>query len=198
MPYAIDTQSFEGGFADPVFGAQAVFSKLLSATSRPGTVIDFPECCRPPEPLSLAQGALLLALCDDDTPVYIERSSQAVIDWLAFQAGARGCSPEEAHFAVVEAPGRDWLKRLPLGTLAYPDRSAAILCEVVDIEAGDRFSLTGPGIDGTAPMSVSGLPNDFVEFRKANRGLFPCGLDLFLTCGSRLLALPRSTIVTEV
>jgi alpha-D-ribose 1-methylphosphonate 5-triphosphate synthase subunit PhnH len=32
---------------------------------------------------------------------------------------------------------------------------------------------------------------------RANRALFPLGLDFFFTCGDRLAALPRSTVVHD-
>ena len=57
---------------------------------------------------------------------------------------------------------------------------------------GDGAVLTGPGIADAARLS---LP-DVAAFR-ANRALFPLGLDFFFTCGDRLAALPRSTVVAQ-
>jgi alpha-D-ribose 1-methylphosphonate 5-triphosphate synthase subunit PhnH len=53
--------------------------------------------------------------------------------------------------------------------------------------------LTGPGIALAAHLS---LP-DTAAFR-ANRALFPQGFDTYLTCGSQVAGLPRSTIVEAV
>ncbi len=46
----IARRAVEGGFADPVFDAQAVFASLLQAMSRPGTIVDFGKRCTPPAP----------------------------------------------------------------------------------------------------------------------------------------------------
>ncbi|TIT74126.1 MAG: carbon-phosphorus lyase subunit PhnH, partial [Mesorhizobium sp.] len=48
----IATQSIEGGFADPVFNAQAVFRAVMDAMARPGSVQALPSLTHPPAPLS--------------------------------------------------------------------------------------------------------------------------------------------------
>ena len=50
--------------------------------------------------------------------------------------------------------------------------------------------LRGPGIRDRATLSLPAT----APFR-ANRALFPMGLDFILTCGDRLACLPRSTRV---
>lgn len=187
----------QGGFADPVFDAQAVFAVILDAMARPGRIVDGGTRCRPPAPLSRAQGAFLACLTDGDTPVHVEGATADLEDWLAFQTGASLAVRNIAHFAVRERFDRGALETLALGTLAYPDRSATVLVEVEALDTGERFRLEGPGIDGTREIEVAGVGADFLETRRRNRALFPCGLDLVLTCGSKLLALPRSTIVSK-
>ncbi|MBO0663135.1 phosphonate C-P lyase system protein PhnH [Jiella sp. MQZ9-1] len=188
-------RTVEGGFADPVFDAQAVFAKLLAAMARPGTVVDLGDRCRPPEPLRQAQGAVLAAMADAATPVHVEAASDDLAAWLAFQTGARLRPIEEAAFAVVSTLRPMLLEALPLGTLQYPDRAATVLVEVDDLTAGDGFVLTGPGVDGVQTIHILGLDSGFTELRQRNRALFPCGFDLILTSGTRLMALPRSTVV---
>lgn len=198
MSIATDTAMVEGGFAEPVFGSQAVFSALLHAMSRPGTRVDFGSCCAPPSPLSAAQGAVLLALSDANTPVFIEDDRSDAASWLAFHSGAPKSEPERASFAVVRSFDRSWLERLPLGTLAYPDRSATVLVEVESLRGGTHITLEGPGIDGSCEIAPLGLSADFLEALRANRALFPCGLDLILTCGTEAMALQRTTRASEV
>ena len=53
--------------------------------------------------------------------------------------------------------------------------------------------LTGPGIKGTARLS---LP-ETAAFA-ANQALFPLGFDCFLTAGTEVAGLPRSTRVEDI
>lgn len=193
----LSRRAVEGGFADPVFDAQAVFAALLQAMSRPGTIVDLGSRCAPPAPLSPAQGAILCTLADADTPVSVEGAGDALAAWLGFQTSARLTEPGAARFAVTRGFDRSALETFALGTLAYPDRSATLLVEVPSLDSGAALRLTGPGISGQALIRVAGLGDGFVAARRANRTLGPCGLDLILTAGTQALCLPRSTIVTE-
>ncbi|TFF24891.1 phosphonate C-P lyase system protein PhnH [Jiella endophytica] len=193
----LSRRAVEGGFADPVFDAQAVFAAILRAMARPGTVVDLGHRAVPPAPLSPAQGAILSALADQDTPVFVEGVGEALAAWLGFQTGARLAHAAEARFAVVSMFGTVSLERFALGTLAFPDRSATLLLEVASLKDGPTMRLSGPGISGSTVMQVSGLGEAFLEARRANRALLPCGLDLILTSGTLALCLPRSTVIEE-
>lgn len=193
----LSRRAVEGGFADPVFDAQAVFAALLEAMSRPGTTVDFGQRCVPPAPLSPAQGAILCALADADTPVAVEGAGETLAAWLGFQTSARLAEPDKARFAVTRRFDGTALEAFALGTLAYPDRSATLLVEVPSLDSGAPLRLTGPGIAGETDVRIAGLGDGFVAARRANRALDPCGLDLILTAGTQALCLPRSTIVTE-
>ncbi len=184
------SEALEGGFADPPVEAAHVFRAALQAMARPGTVHAVAGA-RPPAPLSPAAGALALMLADHDTGLWLAPSLAAgpVRDWLTFHTGAPVASRAEARFAF----GR-WAEMLPLadfpqGTPEYPDRSATLVVEVdgLDAEPGAGHRLTGPGIRDEAWLTVPDA-----AALAANRRRFPLGLDLFLTCGDRLAALPRT------
>ena len=184
----METAALEGGFADPPVEAARAFRAALDAMARPGTVRRIGGA-RPPGPLSPAAGALALALCDADAPVWLAPSLdvEAVRAWLRFHTGAVLVAKREAAFAF----GR-WDELVPLGDFAtgepdYPDRSATLVVEVARL--GRDHRLTGPGIEGEAWLGVP----DPAARRAAMR--FPLGLDLFLTCGAELAALPRTTRV---
>jgi alpha-D-ribose 1-methylphosphonate 5-triphosphate synthase subunit PhnH len=174
-----------GGFADRPVEAAHAFRAALGAMARPGSVHRVLGA-RPPAPLSPAAGALALTLADGDTPLWLAPSldAEAVRAWLAFHTGAPFGRPDEARFAFgrwAEMP----LGNLPVGTPEYPDRSATLVVEVDQI--GQAHRLTGPGIEAEAWLTV---PDP--GFFRANRARFPLGLDVFLACGDRLAALPRT------
>jgi len=178
-----------GGFRDAPVEAAHAFRAAMEAMARPG-LIQTVRGALPPAPLSVAAGVLLLTLADPTTPVHLASShdSEGVRDWLAFHTGAPLVAAEKAVFAVGTWEALP-VARLPVGTAEYPDRSATLIVEVAALVA-EGARLTGPGIRGAAHLS---LP-EVAAFR-ANRALYPLGFDTFLTCGDRLAALPRSTVV---
>src|SRR4029079_14681902 len=104
----IAAQSIDGGFADPVFNAQTVFRAIMDAMARPGSVQPLPVFARPPAPLSVTAGAIALALCDNDTPLWLDPALQApgaAKSWRGFHTGAPlANTPADAHFALIANP----------------------------------------------------------------------------------------------
>jgi alpha-D-ribose 1-methylphosphonate 5-triphosphate synthase subunit PhnH len=99
-------------------------------------------------------------------------------------------------FALIGAPAAvRALDCFALGTDAYPDRSTTLVVEVDALADLGALTLSGPGIRGTRRLGVAGISCDFWRVRAALAPLFPRGLDLILTCGDRLAALPRTTRV---
>jgi alpha-D-ribose 1-methylphosphonate 5-triphosphate synthase subunit PhnH len=186
------TAALTGGFADPPRTAARAFRAALEALSRPGRILDVAGAA-PPAPLSVAAGVLLLTLADRTAPVHLagRHDTADVRDWLAFHTGAPLAPARDAAFAVGTWDALQPLDRFPIGLPAYPDRSATLIVEVPALTA-DGALLRGPGIAGTARLPVP----DPAAFR-ANRALFPLGLDVFLTCGNALAGLPRTTIVED-
>jgi alpha-D-ribose 1-methylphosphonate 5-triphosphate synthase subunit PhnH len=58
--------------------------------------------------------------------------------------------------------------------------------------AGERLSLSGPGIAGRAQLAAEPLPLDFQDRLAANHTLFPRGVDVVLVSPEAVAALPRS------
>lgn len=187
------------GFPDPVADSQRAFRSLLDAIARPGTVHRIAADLSPPAPLALAAAATLLTLVDFETPLWLDpaAATPAVLAWTRFHCGAPVVdAPEPARFAVVTDP--DALlpfDRFSLGDDAFPDRSATVIVQVADLQVGSGWRLTGPGIETAARLAVDGLPPAFLEAWAGNRALFPRGVDLFLTAGDRVAALPRTVRV---
>ncbi|MGR3492398.1 MAG: phosphonate C-P lyase system protein PhnH, partial [Shimia sp.] len=177
-------------FADPAREAAHAFRSVMEAMARPGTIRDIAGAA-PPTPLSPAAGAVILTLCDADTPVHLagEADCADVRDWIAFHTGAPLARASECMFALGTWAALTPLSTYPLGTTQYPDRSATLIVEMAELKA-EGAALSGPGIEDTATLS---LP-ETAAFA-ANRQHFPRGLDFIFTSGSQLAALPRTTRV---
>jgi alpha-D-ribose 1-methylphosphonate 5-triphosphate synthase subunit PhnH len=196
------TESLDGGFPDAVTHAQTVFRSVMDAMARPGSqgLIDVPVA--PPAPLGVAAGALLLTLCDHDTPIWLTPvlAKSALPGWIGFHTGASLTSTKsDAKFAFVEAGAPvPSLTQFALGTQEYPDRSTTLVVEIASLEGGQPLQLSGPGIRDTTTIAPKGLPETFLRQWADNRALFPRGVDLVLTCGPRFIALPRTTKIREM
>lgn len=189
------------GFADPVMQAQATFRRLMAAMAAPGSVHEAGDCTTAPAPLEPATAALLLTLLDFDTPLWLDSraATEPVRDWLRFHTGAPiAAEPSVAAFAVVaDAASMPPLAAFAAGDPSYPDRSTTVVIQVADLEQHGGWRISGPGIRGRARFGAHPLPDDFVAQWRANHALFPLGIDVVLTAGERLAALPRTTLIEE-
>ena len=179
-----------GGFADAPVEAARAFRAALNALARPGR-IETLTGARPPAPLSVAAGTLLLTLADGTTPVYLALSHDTgpVRDWLTFHCGVPLAGANDAVFALGTWEALQPVTRFAIGTAEYPDRAATLIVERQGFGPATA-RLTGPGIKAEARLE---LPEQ--EAFRQNRLLFPLGFDTYLKAGDRLAGLPRSTLV---
>jgi alpha-D-ribose 1-methylphosphonate 5-triphosphate synthase subunit PhnH len=190
------------GFSDPVLASQAVFRTVMEAMARPGTVAELDVAITSPAPLGVAAAALALALLDFETLFWLDPMLAAAPDvdgWLKFHTGApRTADSASAAFAFIAKPAAmPGFDAFDLGSIEYPDRSTTLVLEVETLTDGDGFHLSGPGIKESRSFAAAPLPTDFADRMAANRTLFPRGVDIVLTCGRRLAALPRSVQLTR-
>lgn len=220
---AADLATLAAGFPDPTADAQATFRLVLDAMARPGRIMTVGAVPGHDRPLSRAACAVMLALADHDTAVWLDRAAAPALPYLRFHTGATVAgTPDRAAFAVIgDAMAMPALDRFALGSDAYPDRSTTLVIEVDGLSGGGlsggglsggglsgeglsggqdgrdvAWRLDGPGIDGSRLLRVTGLPAGFVVARAALAPLYPRGVDIVLTCGERLAALPRTTRIT--
>ncbi len=184
----MQSTSLEGGFTDPARDASHAFRAVMGVMAQPGTVAEL-RGAQPPLPMSPAAGAVVLTLCDPDTPLYLggAHDTPEIRDWVAFHTGAPLAGPEACMFALGQWQALLPLSAYPVGTPEYPDRSATLIVDGADLSA-PGVTLRGPGIKDTAALA---LPDP--ALLRANAALYPLGLDFFLTEGDRVAALPRST-----
>jgi alpha-D-ribose 1-methylphosphonate 5-triphosphate synthase subunit PhnH len=184
------------GFTDPVGDAQATFRAVLDAMARPGTLHQAVATLTPPPPLDRATAAVLLALVDNETPLWIDRAATEANDWLAFHCGAAIIDQRaDAEFALSLALPD--LTAFSSGTDEAPESSVTMIVQLAALGHGARYRLTGPGLREPAMLAANGLPPDFPAIWQQNRALFPRGVDIVLCADTTLTALPRSVTIEE-
>lgn len=192
------------GFEQPVHDAQQVFRAVLEAMSRPGRVQTLPalalQSLEPPG-LGQATTAVLMTLLDAETRVWLHPSlrSEAARSYLQFHTGVQHVDDaQRATFAVIEADHATpalW-HELECGSDAVPQDGATLIVEVPSLDQGLALALRGPGVETVQALRVDGLHAGFWQARHALEADFPLGIELILTCGDRLAAVPRSTRVS--
>lgn len=186
------------GLLDPVHDAQRSFRAALQALARPGLAQPLGE---PVQGLALgpAMAHLLLALTDEDTPVWWQRPDAGLQQWLRLHTGAKAAGEAgAAAFAVVPDPASmPPLAEFAAGSLCEPESSTTLLVDVPSLSEGPALHAHGPGIQARQTLRIAGLPADFWAQWQANHAAFPQGVDVLFTCGNQVLGLPRTTRISR-
>ncbi len=190
------------GFADATHDSQAVFRSVLEALSRPGRLqtLSASDGLQAPAPLSRGLTALLLTLLDTETSLHLADPLASDAAWMycRFHTGVqRADDTAQADFVAVRASDAR-LDTLRLGTDEVPQQGGTLIVDTgsLALERGTGLRLTGPGIEHEQRMGLCGLPPKFWQQRIAMQPQFPRGIDLLLVCGSQLIGVPRSTLIT--
>lgn len=197
LPNANPMDTVTPGFTDPVFAPQAVFRRCLERMSHPGSVGRVDADAVFPAGVHPAAGAVLLALLDPDTRLWLSPGVAHAATYFRFHTGCPLVPDHaQADFCLVSSAAElPPLEQFAQGSEDYPDRSATLVLQLEGLEEGTGWVLTGPGIRNEARLDARGLAPGFLERWAANRRRFPCGVDLFLASGASLAALPRTTRV---
>lgn len=183
--------------------SQATFRVLLDALARPGTVHHLPLGAVDVD----VPAAVLVPLALADLEVDLTVLEPAGPDWagaLGQATGARAVASESADLVLALRPPRpDEVRGLRRGTIDRPDLACRLVlaCDRIDtgaVTGGQTavLDLTGPGVDGSAELSVSGVPVETLEALVAVNRKFPLGVDTFLVdTDGHVAGLPRSTAV---
>ncbi|EFC6287792.1 phosphonate C-P lyase system protein PhnH [Shigella dysenteriae] len=158
--------TLETAFILPVQDAQHSFRRLLKAMSEPGVIVALHQLKRGWQPLNIATTSVLLV-----------------------------SQPEQATFAVTDdGISSEQLNALSTGTAVAPEAGATLILQVASLSGGRMLRLTGAGI-AEERMIAPQLPECILHELTERPHPFPLGIDLILTCGERLLAVPRTTHV---
>jgi alpha-D-ribose 1-methylphosphonate 5-triphosphate synthase subunit PhnH len=191
------------GRDDEGLRAQRSFNALMRAMAEPGLIEKLAIPPGVPEALPRGLAAVAVTLADFETPLWLDEqlgSAAEVTRYLRFATGAPIVEdPARASFALVcRATAMPPFDCFSAGSDAYPDRSVTIVTEVQTWAAMQRFELTGPGIATVRSFAAGPLPADFEKRMAENQSLFPRGVDLVITSGDEVMALPRSTCLREI
>ncbi|HGM5493331.1 TPA: phosphonate C-P lyase system protein PhnH [Serratia fonticola] len=187
------------GFDQPIEQSQQAFRLILKALSEPGVIVELPAVTAWGA-LNTASTAVLLTLADQETPLQLctELKSEQVLTNIRFHTGAAlAARPEDIHLAVWGdqlQPAE--LSALPHGSEVSPEFAATLVVQVTALEGSSGLHLSGPGIEKQRKISPP-LPAALRNYLLERPQRFPLGLDIILTCGERLMALPRTTRVEE-
>jgi alpha-D-ribose 1-methylphosphonate 5-triphosphate synthase subunit PhnH len=178
-------------------GSQQVFRVLLDALARPGTVQDLPDLVDGDAPVAMLAP---LALADLEVSLAVlEPAGAAWTDALLAATGARPAPPEQADMVLALRPPRpDEVRALRRGTPDRPDLASRLVvaCDRLGTDGPVVVELSGPGVDGTAQLGISGLPVEVVEALVGVNQRYPLGVDTYLVAtDGRVAGLPRSTRV---
>ena len=197
-----ELQNVVAGFTHEAFGSQAVFRTSLNALSYPGRPLEMPLDCALPGQGQGAAVALLLGLLDSDTTLWMSPSvlHSDATPWLRFHTGCKVVEDVRAAQFIWVAHGDSLpqMSSLMLGSDAYPDQSATCIIETQGFDTNvEDLVLEGPGIEDKRALKVLGLPDAFLEQWTNNHGIFPRGVDVFLTDATHIVGLPRTTRISR-
>lgn len=191
-----DLSAIGRGFEDISFESQAVFRQVLAAMSSPGAVVPLPAVIESPAGLHPAAAAVLLALLDQDTRLWLSPSFAAggAGGYLRFHTGCvLEDDPVAADFVLARPVEIARLTDFCTGTEAYPERSATVVLQVDALSDAAGWCLSGPGIASQARLRVDGVGSGFLDGWRESQRHFPCGIDLIFACADRIAAMPRTT-----
>lgn len=190
----MDQDDLSPGFAHPALDAQRAFRGLMEAWARPGLVAEVSGVENPPRSLSSAGAVVALTLVDHETPVWLSPQSAGAAQWLRFHCGCPlVAEPSEAAFAFCTSGEVQSLTDFNTGTALSPEQGATLILAIDGFENGNLITLTGPGIETDHKLWPVGITSGFWAERATMARLYPAGLDLVLSSGSRIVCIPRTT-----
>ena len=184
----------------------AVFRVLLSAASRPGTLVDLPADVAPGAPRVVVP---VLALADLDVAVATLGDDEAhETRWSTLITAVTGCrnaAPADADIVVAlrKLHAGD-VAELRAGTAEAPELGARLFVACDSLGGGPEqravtVRLRGPGVPSSRTLMPTGIDGDvFAALGETNRA-FPAGIDTWLvSAGGVVAAIPRSTRIELV
>jgi len=185
-------QDILGGQIDAIWLAdtqQALFNSLMQTMARPGSLSNWSEWIED-KPVYLA---VLATLLDGEVSLADADNLLNPSDWPLLQA--QSATVELGDYLLCDA-NKPVSFEPKLGTLASPDFAATLILKVANLntEQGElALQLSGPGVNGSTQVYVSGIDQAWLENRNEWCSAFPLGIDCILVDDTQIMGLPRTT-----
>lgn len=187
--------TLQTAFILPEQDAQHRFRRLLKAMSEPGVIVSMHQQKHGWQPLNLATTSVLLTLADRHTAVWLAPplDNDIVRQNVRFHTRAPlTVAPQQAAFAIANNTLR--AEQLMTLTTDAPATGITLIVQLPGLSGGRMLRLTGASIAGER-MIAPQLPECLIHTLTERSYPLPAGVDLLLTCGERLLAIPHTTHV---
>jgi alpha-D-ribose 1-methylphosphonate 5-triphosphate synthase subunit PhnH len=176
------------------------FQAVCNAMFNPGKRIYVNNEFDTPKELNLAAAASCEILLDNRTLFWTDLFwNSATITWLQFHSGCTLVSePCMATCALITRPTQmPPLNHFRIGDNKSPANAATLIIQVDDIYINQGKKLAGPGIKKPVKLSPKGMPHDFWQQWQAQSSQYPLGVDIFFACEDALVALPKTTLISN-
>lgn len=190
---------------DEIFDAQEHFRLILDSMARPGKINVIPDLDIPmTDGINKASALIGFSLLNTDACFCaIGELSYSIEEFITLHTAAKVELLQKADFVFVKGSQSDeFIADLKTGTLPYPEDSATIVLDVLNISADEtadslQLNLKGPGIKTVETVYVTGLNDAILDAVKEQNFEFPLGIDLILTdTENRMICIPRSNDFT--
>ena len=177
-----------------ILQGHATFRVVLQAMSRPGRIYPLPQTSA-----DIPVVQLLAALLDNEVSVaIINQVSGTLGEALVRRTGCQIRGPEQADFVIAAGtPTAGMITRLKQGSLESPHGGATLLYLVEELcTTGGTITLTGPGIEGSRQLGITGMARSELHLLQQVNREFPLGIDvMLLDQKGQLACIPRSSTI---
>ncbi|UNK47825.1 phosphonate C-P lyase system protein PhnH [Arthrobacter sulfonylureivorans] len=183
---------------DPIHDSRRTFLACLQAQCAPGIPAGpVPAPGLSHDPALDTAAAVLLSLLDPGLTLALIGPEAGTLSPLYDLTGAAPADPAEADFVLISGDPGQVLGTVRCGDRAHPETGATVIVTGTARAGGQDaastpVTLAGPGIE-TSIQTVLPLTGPVLRSLEAANSVPPTGIDLLLTGGGVLTALPRTT-----
>ncbi|MEX3967875.1 phosphonate C-P lyase system protein PhnH [Paraburkholderia sp. EG286B] len=165
---------------------QRAFRSIVDAFSYPGRIVKLETQAAHVLPIVLATLADPATTLADPCELVDAADRQRL--------GAKSAGADQARFVVM--PGSQAPDFEPaLGMLDSPEKGATLILIADEIGQGSGLILSGPGIQSSTSLQVTGIDPQWWKLRRKWNSAFPLGVDVALLGEHSVVALPRTVKV---